>query len=400
MIVAPLPDNEYARLRELKKYDVLDTGMEKSFNDIVEIAAQVCGVPISLVSLVDEKRQWFKARFGVDASETPRDYAFCAHTILDTQILEVENALEDERFFDNPLVTSEPDIRFYSGAPLITREGYALGTLCVIDTKPKQLTHEQKLILEKLAEQVVYLLELRLAQKKVNEVSQAKSTFLSNMSHELRTPLNAIIGFSQLLESDTDIPLHEQHQQSVSMIHQSGRHLLALINEVLDLTKVETKQFDLDISTLACSEIVSECVDMVGPLAQDKNISITYTQDEEHYIQADPTRIKQVLLNLLSNAIKYNQKHGEISITSEALGSALVRITVSDNGLGIPESRQDEIFAPFNRVGREASNIQGTGIGLTLVKNIVEAMDGFIDFKSEENKGSEFWVELPAAKLN
>jgi GAF domain-containing protein len=166
MIVAPLPDNEYARLRELKKYDVLDTGMEKSFNDIVEIAAQVCGVPISLVSLVDEKRQWFKARFGVDASETPRDYAFCAHTILDTQILEVENALEDERFFDNPLVTSEPDIRFYSGAPLITREGYALGTLCVIDTKPKQLTDEQKLILEKLAEQVVYLLELRLAQKK------------------------------------------------------------------------------------------------------------------------------------------------------------------------------------------------------------------------------------------
>ena len=143
MTAAPLPDNEQARLQALKDYEVLDTGAEASFDSIVTLASQLCQAPIALVSLVDTERQWFKAREGLGAQETHRDLAFCAHAIHQPTPLIVENALEDPRFKDNPLVLGEPNIRFYAGAPLITPEGFALGTLCVIDTKPRTLTEHQ-----------------------------------------------------------------------------------------------------------------------------------------------------------------------------------------------------------------------------------------------------------------
>ncbi len=156
------PLNEAQRLRALHDYDVLDTPPEPAFDDIVHLAAQICGTPIALVSLVDETRQWFKARHGLDADQTPRDWAFCAHAILEPDaVMEVPNALADERFAGNPLVTGAPDIRFYAGAPLISPSGHALGTLCVIDQQARHLAPEQTVSLQALARLVVNQLELR-----------------------------------------------------------------------------------------------------------------------------------------------------------------------------------------------------------------------------------------------
>lgn len=171
-MVAPLPENEANRLRHLKLYHILDTASEQAFDDLTRLAASICDTPIALISLVDEKRQWFKARVGLEALQTPRDLAFCAHAILEDEVFIVEDAQADPRFAENPLVTSDPSIRFYAGAPLTVTEGISIGTLCVIDRKPRSLTAQQLETLVILRGAVVAQLELRRALEDLRSLEQ------------------------------------------------------------------------------------------------------------------------------------------------------------------------------------------------------------------------------------
>ena len=179
-MTAPLPANEAARLQALRDYDILDTAPEEAFDDAVRIAAFICGTPIATVTLIDSQRQWFKAKLGITGAETPRDQAFCAHTILQPKLMEVEDAHQDERFADNPLVTGAPHIRFYAGAPLITADGQSLGSLCVIDKNPRRLSAEQRDCLERLARQVMMNMELRRVSSQLAEAASNLKT-LSGM---------------------------------------------------------------------------------------------------------------------------------------------------------------------------------------------------------------------------
>ena len=235
--------------------------------------------------------------------------------------------------------------------------------------------------------------ELSIALNEAEAANKAKSDFLSSMSHELRTPMNGILGFGQLLFYDDT--LQESQKDSVNEILNAGNHLLELINDVLDLAKVESGNIDLSLEPVELSTIVEECLGLIRPLAAKRNISITQNILMGFAVRADRTRLKQILLNLLSNAIKYNREGGRVELGVKMEIVDRLRIFVTDTGLGIPASRLKELFLPFNRLDAEKSNIEGTGIGLTITRRIVEMMGGSVDFNSEVGVGSTFWIELP-----
>lgn len=235
--------------------------------------------------------------------------------------------------------------------------------------------------------------------------NKAKSEFLSSMSHELRTPLNAIIGFSQLMQMESE-QFSEENRENIDDILKAGMHLLELINEVLDLSKIEAGRIDLSMGSVQCAEVLDECLSLIITLAERRGINIITSlqgaqvdMEEIHesqlMVRADHIRLKQVLLNLLSNAVKYNNENGEITIDCSVVSNDCVRISVIDTGPGMDADQQSQLFKSFNRLGAENTDIEGTGIGLVITKNIVELMDGSIGVGSLPGEGSTFWIELP-----
>lgn len=245
-------------------------------------------------------------------------------------------------------------------------------------------------------------LNLKQAKQKAEQASIAKSRFLSSMSHELRTPLNAVIGFGQLMQHNPQEPLTTAQQEYTTNIITSGELLLELINGVLDLAKIEADQLHISIEDIYVDTIVNECIPLVMPSANDRNITIENNMNNQArcLIQADGLRLKQVLLNFLSNAVKYNRPGGKVVLTSDVTDGGQLRLAVSDTGIGIPRDLHGDIFKPFERLGIEAKKtIEGTGIGLTVAKQLIQRMGGRIGFDSEENVGSTFWVELPQVAM-
>jgi len=235
-----------------------------------------------------------------------------------------------------------------------------------------------------------YLLE-REAATKANE---AKSDFLSNISHELRTPLNSIIGFSQLMV--TDPATDAMSREGAATIHKSGQHLLSLINDVLDLAKIEDRHVELSIEPVDVASLIKEAVSIVAPLAEKHAVTIAKTDIVGSWVRADRVRLKQIILNLLSNAIKYNRPSGRVAIEAVSEREGTLRIRVSDTGRGIPSDRLAELFKPFNRLGAEATGIEGSGIGLALSRRLAEMMNGSIGVESVAGEGSRFWIDLPS----
>ena len=238
------------------------------------------------------------------------------------------------------------------------------------------------------------LMEAKQAAEKAN---RAKSEFLSRMSHELRTPLNAILGFGKLLDLGIDTS-RSTEKQYLRHIMNSSHHLLSLINEVLDLARIDSGKFELKLEQISVAEILDECLILAQPLANTYNITVSIDRSgDKLFVWSDHKYLKQIILNLISNAIKYNRKGGSVTVAYRKTIDGRIRLSVTDTGAGIPKEKWEQLFHPFSRLGAENSQIEGTGIGLVISKNLVEAMNGSIGFESTIEVGSEFWIELPQA---
>lgn len=236
--------------------------------------------------------------------------------------------------------------------------------------------------------------ELANAIEEAKSANQAKSAFLSSMSHELRTPLNAILGFAQILTSDTLPSTLEQKKEFANHILKSGRHLLTLINEILDLAKVESGTITLSMEPVGLTDILHECRTMIEPIAATRKVRVLFPDVDGAMVMADRTRLKQVLLNLLSNAVKYNREEGAVVLTCEHPTLKRLRLSVQDTGQGLRPEQLASLFQPFNRLGQEGGTQEGTGIGLVVTKRLVELMGGEIGVSSSPGVGSVFWIEL------
>jgi signal transduction histidine kinase/ActR/RegA family two-component response regulator len=253
------------------------------------------------------------------------------------------------------------------------------------------------LVAERTADLQVTLGELDAARSAAETANHSKSEFLSRMSHELRTPLNAVLGFAQLLEIQD---LESDQRDSVTQIVKGGRHLLELINEVLDIARIETGNLALSSEPVLPNDVVSDVIDLIRPLAIERTITITTNLRAagNSYVHADRQRLRQVLLNLLSNAVKYNRIGGTIAVGCDQSDAEHLRITVTDTGPGIAPDLHAKLFQPFERLGAEQTNVEGTGVGLALSRRLADAMGGTLDFQSTVGQGSTFWIELPVVE--
>lgn len=404
MKVAPLAKDELKRLETLRNYEILDSLPELDFDDFTKLAAHICGVPIALISLVDESRQWFKSKVGLDAEETPRDLAFCAHAILQDDVFIIPDSFKDERFSDNPLVTGGPQVRFYAGAPLNSRSGHNIGTLCVIDNKPRNLTSSQVEALESLARQVINQMELRISKKQTENLLEIKSSFFANMSHEIRTPLNGVIGFTGLL---LDEKLPKKAYEYVNHIKECSESLLMVINDILELSKIDAGKLKVEKVPIHLVKTIENSILTFKAVAAQKNISLTYKIADKvpSIINGDSLRIKQVLLNLIGNAVKFTD-NGSISIDVDIIKQIdetnfELIFKVKDSGIGIPQQYIKKLFQPFEQVDNTSTRkYEGTGLGLSICSKIIGLMGGEIWVESVVGEGSTFNFSLTVEKIN
>lgn len=531
----PIPENEPERIRALRSYGVLDTAPEINLDAITQLASQICEVPIAMISLIDENRQWFKSKFGFSAEEFSRTQSLCQYTILGDDLFIVPNAKNDERFANNPMLSGKSNLCFYAGAPLIDPNGFKLGTLCVLDKKEKDLTDFQKNALKLLANQVVshfiltkkkreleqsnavlenffmlsrdfmciatedgYFLKIsdsftkelgytqeeltglpfitfvhpedipetinvleslgtkhenilffrnryrrkdgtymwvswnaypnaddkliyatardvtelkdsedlkkrndELEQEKVDAQRQAKlkEEFLTTMSHEIRTPLNAIVGISNLLVKSDKLP--ERESEYCKVIHLNSNYLLKLVNEILDLTKIDSGKLHLENREFNLRENLIRIIQSFensDRLNKNVQLKLKISPEFPESISSDATRLDQILVNLVSNAIKFTSS-GTVTLSAEQVQEddehVTIKFLVKDTGMGIPLEKQEIIFDPFVQASDSTTRVfGGTGLGLGIVRKLINLFGSEIGLWSEIGKGSEFYFAI------
>lgn len=408
-MTTPQPPDEAGRVTALRETGLLDSPEEFAFDDMARLASHICRTPMAAVTLVDEHRQWFKASVGLAISETAREWAFCAHTICQSDLFIVEDALTDPRFANNPLVTGGPRIRFYAGMPLTARDGHALGSLCVIDRAPRQLTDTERDVLRALGRQTAAMLDLRRTLSKNSNYSQEttrlrdlamadlreKSEQLAAMSHEVRTPINGVMmALNLLLETRLD----DEQFQLACLARRGGEALLDVLNDVLDFSKIEAGGLLLDNVPFDLVDTLYGAVELAAEAGFRRGIEVTVDADPQlpPAVLGDPGRLRQVIANLVANAVKFTRS-GEVVVTAEPAATG-VSITIRDTGIGMTAAEVSRLFQPYRQAHAGiAREFGGTGLGLAICQRLVRLMEGEITVSSRRGEGSTFQIQLPLA---
>ncbi|MEO6150544.1 MAG: GAF domain-containing sensor histidine kinase [Mucilaginibacter sp.] len=388
---AIIPDNEKNRLKDLYGTELLDTPHEQEFDDIVKLASEICEMPISLISLVDANRQWFKARIGIDVDETDRDISFCSHAILQDNIFEVPDASQDARFNDNPLVLNDPSIRYYAGVPLVTGSGNRLGTLCVIDKVPRMLTEKQKFGLKVLADNVIKIAELRIRNKHLNYLTQTQKRIISILAHDVRNPLASIKSVIEFRKSDM---LDEaEAAQMMDMVSLQLDSTIDMIENVVNWGEMQLKFDKFSFEEFNMYQLVARIAGSETLNTYAKHNAIINNIDKELIMRSDKRVVEFILRNLLSNATKFTE-NGTITISAQKQG-AYTAIQIKDTGVGMPAEKATQLFTGSgNTTTAGTKNEKGNGLGLMLVKEFVDRLGGTISAESKPGEGACFKVVI------
>jgi signal transduction histidine kinase len=403
----PIPEGDRRRVAALRRTALLDSEPETAFDDFAKLAAHIAGTPIALVTLIDEHRQWFKARFGTVGTGSSRDTAFCAHAIVQSDVFIVPDVLADERFHDNPYVVGEPHVRFYAGAPFTDNHGSTLGALCVLDRVPRELTNEQCDALARLAALLSSHVDLRRKALELDndatqkrEVQRMKDEFISIVSHELRTPLTSIRGALGLLEGGVVGQLAEEASELVRIARSNADRLSKLVNDILDLETMEAGKLELQRSEVDVRALVDAAVEGVATLARDADVTIETNVSADARVVVDEHRIGQLLINLLSNAIKFSPRGSHVHVSAVRRDPHTVRLSVTDEGPGIPETRVGQLFEKFQQLDSSDDRARGgTGLGLAISRAIAEQHGGVLGVDTRAGEGATFYADLPAVGL-
>ncbi|GAA4600469.1 signal transduction histidine kinase [Actinoplanes octamycinicus] len=391
---------EQERLAALHGYQILDTPAEGDFDDIAKLAAQLCDKPIAMISLVDQHRQWFKARIGTDLCGTARDDSICAQAMFGDDVTQVPDARLDPRFAGIPTVAGPPYIRFYAGAPLVTPYGRPLGTLCVADGEPGLLTPAQRDGLRALARHVVNQLELRKYARdmrslndRLRDAEQIKDEFIARVNHELRTPITSIHGYLEVL-GDPELP-SATRDGFLQRVQRNSDRLLALVDDMLLAAQVSAGSRDFERTPADLAVLARSVVAANLPLAEAKGLTIDAETTGPVFADVDLRRMGQALERLILNAVKFTET-GSITVIA-ATRNGRATLLVRDTGIGISGADQQRVLAPFRRgADAERAEVQGLGLGLSIVKAIAEGHDGTVTIDSGLGRGSTVGIEVPA----
>lgn len=392
-------ENEILRLQTLKALNILDTESEQDFDELVSLASAICGTPISLVTLIDENRQWFKAKKGLMINETPREIAFCNHAIGSDELFVVSDAESDERFKNNPLVTDDPNIRFYAGMPLITKNGLRLGTLCVIDRVPRALTKDQEFALNVLSKQAMRLIEQRktvdelaLTLGSLKEANAQKDKIFGIIAHDLRSPINGLnrllsIYHEDEMEPDEIAPFLQKLTKQVAQTSVTLDNLLQWAASQINNAVPQISLVNLYVAAKAA-------IDNASLQIADKELNIVCNIAENTTATADKHMVDMVIRNLLANAIKFSHKGGEVHINEE-ISQTHVKISIKDFGVGMSAEVIDKLLSNKHVTTYGTSNEKGTGLGLLLCREYLQKNNGKLIIESQVNVGSTLSFTLP-----
>lgn len=439
----PVAVEDAERISKLKKYQVLNNNEEPAFARLTELAKLFFNMPVVAITFMDEETQYLKSLLGLDGiCTTSRKVAICNYTVLSDEVLVLPDLTEDSRFSQNPLVTEAPYLRFYAGAPIIMHEDgktYRLGSLCLMDMQAHHdFTEKDADILAQFAAMAADALKLQDQQRHAKHANEMKSEFLANMSHEIRTPMNGIIGMVEML---AETKLSAEQQEYVDNIKVSNEHLLAIINGILDLSKVESGKMTIDSIPMNISSLCNEVVSLFAVKARQRGLTLDYhyTEALSPYIKGDPVRIKQIMVNLVNNAIKFTREGGRVTIdvkhmennpcedkygnhksicshelqveqashyNTDDSGSVnhqdmTLCIEVTDTGVGIKPESLEAIFDAYDQANKSTHRLYGgTGLGLSVCKSLVELMGGYIEVDSAVGIGTTFTVLLPLPPID
>lgn len=412
----PIPDTESQRLQSLAEYDILDADENERFDRVTKLAAQLLGMPMCAISLIDEDRQFFLSHHGFDARETPREEAFCNYVVAGNDTFVVNDATEDQRFQNNPLVNGDFHLRFYAGVPILNDDGVAVGSLCVLDNEAHDegITADKEQLLKDLAAVVIneitarmtsrkYQLESELRREAMVEIenqrqeavahAKFKSEFLANMSHEIRTPLNGVIGIGELLR---ETELDSEQADYLDTLLTSADSLLNIINDVLDISKLEAGQMHYETIEFCLKNEVEQVAEVLAQKATQKNVDLAVEVDPSFptAVIGDPTRVSQILYNLAGNSVKFTES-GYVCIRLKPLDEQFVQIDVEDSGIGMSAEQIETLFEKFSQADTSITRkYGGTGLGMSIVAQLIEAFEGSIDVSSELGKGTCVSIKL------